>query len=151
DIDVSDRDQSGTQMDHHGYTTSPLGWQNGNGNFYDGLGLGLVRTYYDYKGGKPITFQLFTGECNFTNYHVSPPQTYSCPTDVTPAFAMTRADGYGMVGGLVQGARTYDPTSGEWLTPDAYAGNVHDPMSQKPFIWNGNNAAQFADPTGYLL
>jgi hypothetical protein len=23
-----------------------------------------------------------------------------------------------MLGGLVQGARTYDPTSGLWLTPD---------------------------------
>ena len=48
---------------------------------------------------------------------------------------MTRADGYKMVGGIVQGARTFDSTSDQWLTPDAYAGNVHDPMSQKPFAW----------------
>jgi len=54
-----------------------------------------------------------------------------------------------MVGGIVQGARTYDSTSGQWLTPDAYAGIVQDPMSQKPFIWNGNNPLQWSDPIGY--
>jgi hypothetical protein len=46
-------------------------------------------------------------------------------------------------------ARTYDPTSGQWLTPDAYAGDVHDPMTQKPFMWNNNNPVQWSDPSGY--
>lgn len=62
---------------------------------------------------------------------------------------MARADGYKMVGGIVQDARTYDPTTGQWLTPDAYAGDVHDPMSQKPFMWNNNNPVQWSDPSGY--
>jgi len=62
---------------------------------------------------------------------------------------MQRPDGYSMVGGYVQGARTYDPTGGQWLTPDPYAGNVHDPMSQKPFMWNDNNPVQWTDPSGY--
>ena len=32
-----------------------------------------------------------------------------------------------MFGGIVPGARTFDPVSGQWLTPDAYAGDVSDP------------------------
>lgn len=35
------------------------------------------------------------------------------------------------------------------MTPDAYAGNINSPTSQKPFIWNANNALEYADPTGY--
>ena len=37
----------------------------------------------------------------------------------------------------------------QWTTPDAYAGDVHDPMSQKPYMWNGNNPVQYSDPSGY--
>ena len=59
------------------------------------------------------------------------------------------ADGYKMVGGAVQGARIYDPSSGQWLTPDSYSGDVRDPMSQKPFIWNNNNPMAYADPSGF--
>jgi hypothetical protein len=48
-----------------------------------------------------------------------------------------------------QGVRTFDTTVGQWNTPDAYAGDVHDPMSQKPYMWNRNNPYQYSDPTGY--
>ena len=48
-----------------------------------------------------------------------------------------------------QGVRTSDFSVGQWNTPDAYAGEVHDPMSQKPFMWNRNNANAYADPSGY--
>ena len=48
-----------------------------------------------------------------------------------------------------QGVRTYDASVGQWTTPDAYAGDVRDPMSQKPFMWNKNNPYEFADPSGY--
>jgi RHS repeat-associated protein len=64
---------------------------------------------------------------------------------------MLRDDGYSMVGGLVQGARTFDMTSNQWLTPDAYAGDVGDPASQKPFMYNNNNPVEWSDPSGYLL
>ena len=33
--------------------------------------------------------------------------------------------------------------------PDPYAGDVRDLMSQKPFVWNGNNPVEFNDPSGY--
>lgn len=50
---------------------------------------------------------------------------------------------------IIQGVRTYDPLQGQWTTPDAYAGEVHDPMSQKSYVWNRNDAIQYADPSGY--
>jgi hypothetical protein len=39
---------------------------------------------------------------------------------------------------------------GQWTTPDAYAGDVHDPMTQKPFMWDRNNPYQYADPSGLV-
>jgi hypothetical protein len=52
----------------------------------------------------------------------------------------------------IVGARAlHDAASGQWLTPDAYAGDVRDPMSQKPFMWNGNNSLLYSDPSGYTI
>jgi hypothetical protein len=34
----------------------------------------------------------------------------------------------------MNGVRAFDPALGSWITPRAYAGNIHDPMSQKPFM-----------------
>ncbi|MDP9023802.1 MAG: hypothetical protein M3N13_00320, partial [Candidatus Eremiobacteraeota bacterium] len=47
-----------------------------------------------------------------------------------------------------QGVRTFDPAVGQWNSPDAYAGEVHDPMSQKPFMWNRDNPYTYNDPSG---
>lgn len=93
--------------------------------------------------------QLATGSA--TNPFILLMFAYTCPLNTAPTYAMTRSDGYAMVGGIVQGARTYDPTSGQWLTPDAYAGDVEDPMSQKPFMWNANNPVEWSDPSGYCV
>ncbi|MDP9024862.1 MAG: hypothetical protein M3N13_05795 [Candidatus Eremiobacteraeota bacterium] len=54
-------------------------------------------------------------------------------------------DGWTFDNNTWQGVRTYDASVGQWNTPDAYAGDVHDPMSQKPFMWNHNNPYQFSD------
>lgn len=48
-----------------------------------------------------------------------------------------------------QGARAYDPVAQQWTAPDAYAGDVHDPMSQRSYMWNRNNPLQYQDPSGY--
>ncbi|MBV9719277.1 MAG: hypothetical protein JOZ77_08155 [Candidatus Eremiobacteraeota bacterium] len=61
----------------------------------------------------------------------------------------SREDGYSYSTYAVQGVRTYDSTSQQWTTPDAYAGDVNDPMSQKPFMWNDNNPVEWSDPSGY--
>jgi 5-methylcytosine-specific restriction endonuclease McrA len=50
---------------------------------------------------------------------------------------------------MVQGVRIADPTTATWNTPDAYAGDVHDPMSQKSFMYNNNNPFVYSDPSGY--
>ena len=60
-----------------------------------------------------------------------------------------KSDGFSDGQNTFQGVRTYDPQAGVWTTPDAYRGDVHDPMSQKPYMWNGNNPYAFSDPSGY--
>ncbi len=64
---------------------------------------------------------------------------------------MPRTDGLTDGFDTIQGARSYDNTSGSWTTPDAYAGDVHDPMSQKSFMWNDNNPVEYNDPSGYCI
>jgi hypothetical protein len=71
------------------------------------------------------------------------------PLTNTPGSISARKDGYQIAQLTVQGMRAFDSTSSQWTTPDAYAGNMHDPMSQKPFMWNKNNSLEYSDPTGY--
>jgi hypothetical protein len=66
-------------------------------------------------------------------------------------FEYIHPDGFETLFGTIQGTRISDPYNATWTTPDAYAGNVHDPMTQKPFMWNGNNPYQYSDPTGYEI
>ncbi|MEA2688169.1 MAG: hypothetical protein QOD51_776, partial [Candidatus Eremiobacteraeota bacterium] len=46
--------------------------------------------------------------------------------------------------------RAVEASSGQWTTPDAFAGVVHDPMSQKSFMWDNNNPYSYSDPTGFF-
>lgn len=72
------------------------------------------------------------------------------PSDVGAVFAPSREDGYTDIwGNTFQGVRVYDPVMAQWTAPDAYAGDAADPMSQKPFMWNGNNPVSYEDPSGY--
>ncbi|MGD0967783.1 MAG: DUF6531 domain-containing protein [Candidatus Aquilonibacter sp.] len=63
---------------------------------------------------------------------------------------MFRTDGITDGFNILQGPRTVDSSSGTWTTPDAYAGNVNDPNSQKSYMWNNNNPVAYSDPSGYL-
>jgi YD repeat-containing protein len=145
DIYVADWDQTGEQQASHGWVGSAYG-NSHVGNWYSSWAAGTARNVALAKlnTSKQISFQI-NGSCNFTAQNS---QYYSCPI-FFPTFAMLRADGYQMIGGLVQGARTFDMTSNQWLTPDAYAGDVHDPASQKPFMYNNNNPVEWSDPSGY--
>ena len=49
----------------------------------------------------------------------------------------------------IQGVRAVDGNLTQWTTPDAYAGSVHDPASQKPYMYEGNNSYAYSDPSGY--
>lgn len=62
---------------------------------------------------------------------------------------MPRTDGLTDNADSIQGVRTFDNTAGVWTTPDALAGVVTDPRSQKSYMWNGNNPVQYEDPTGF--
>ena len=135
---VSDRDISGSIVSQHnndgydGLSVVPAGWSSHCGN-----GLGL-----DAGGGGPIG-------CT-----TSPVAAIGIPssqyrTQRAQLFPYTRPDGFDMAGVTIQGVRVYDSASGTWTTPDAYEGNVHDPMSQKAFMWNRNNPYAYSDPSGY--
>jgi YD repeat-containing protein len=147
---VADWDQTGEQQSSHGIilTSYPSGFQS-TGTWYNTWSPGGARNVFITKmnQGTQINPEQQHGSCGFTDPHNN---TYeSCPS-FTPTFAMLRKDGYNMAGGLVQGARTFDMTSNQWLTPDAYAGDAHDPASQKPFMYNNNNPVEWSDPSGYV-
>ncbi len=59
-------------------------------------------------------------------------------------------DGYSDGYNVFQGVRAYDPQLQTWTTPDAYAGDVRDPASQKPYMYNRNNPFEYADASGYF-
>ncbi len=63
--------------------------------------------------------------------------------------AAAREDGYAVRGLMIQGVRSYDSNTEQWTTPDAYKGDVHDPMSQRSYMWNNNNPIAYSDPSGY--
>jgi RHS repeat-associated protein len=51
----------------------------------------------------------------------------------------------------LQGVRSFDPGNASWTTPDAFAGITHDPMSQKSYMYDGNNPIVYSDPTGFYV
>ena len=46
-------------------------------------------------------------------------------------------------------ARYYDPTLGRFISRDAYAGNLSDPMSQHKYQYAHANPVVNTDPSGY--
>jgi hypothetical protein len=64
-------------------------------------------------------------------------------------FDTNRADGYNFGTFRINGVRAFDAKLGSWTTPDAYAGDVHDPASQQRYMWNRNNPYEYSDPSGY--
>jgi hypothetical protein len=70
------------------------------------------------------------------------------PLPVDDASTQPGSDGLLLPDGvLVQGVRSYDSDTGQWTAPDAYAGDVHDPMSQQSYMWNNNNSIAYSDLT----
>lgn len=62
---------------------------------------------------------------------------------------MPRRDGLTDNFDTFQGVRSYDSTAGTWTAPDAYAGDVRDPATEKAYMWNGNNPVGYADLSGF--
>lgn len=142
-LTVADRNQNGIAES----------WHSTAANGTSGYGPWLNYSYSIAAQGRlgfPVDGQTNWGSCGGV--------AGACPSFPDPPTAMdgltidySRADGYGYGPYAVQGARSYDSTSQQWLTPDAYGGNVHNPMSQKPFVWNENNPLEYSDPSGYAV
>ena len=95
-------------------------------------------------------FQHTTQSCGTSSSFVPPAfGPYQTPVGRGGMLLIPKADGFNDGVNTFQGVRTYDPQAGVWTTPDAYHGDVHDPMSQKPYMWNGNNPYTYSDPSGY--
>jgi hypothetical protein len=134
-LQIVDRDVSGKYASKH------------NGAFYGGVSLGS--TLYKNKDQPAVSIpQIFWGS---TNDPLCGPRTGSTAATCAPAgnFEYDRLEGFEYFGLTMQGARAVDESTGKWTTPDAYAGDVHDPLSQKPFMWDRNNAYAYSDPSGF--
>jgi YD repeat-containing protein len=120
-----------------------------NNSLYYGISFG-VRKFGPYKGGNGLGSlgggglvpTIFSGSTS------APPCTVASCGFSTP-YRYSRLEGFDWGNLTVQGVRTVDAMSGQWTTPDPFAGDVHDPMSQKAFMWDRNNPYEYSDPSGY--
>jgi YD repeat-containing protein len=124
-LTVLDRDYAGVQVSAHD-ASGYAGW-----NFTSGSHRRYLAAS---RGGTPSPFEA------------PPTSSYSG----APSLALyVHPDGFEAPFGTVQGVRVSNDL-GQWTSPDAYAGDVHDPMSQKAYAWNRNNPYQYSDPSGFV-
>lgn len=88
---------------------------------------------------------------DFTGALGDPPNAnrQMCTSYNEPPIWQPSADGFTDGYNMLQGVRNYDPALSTWSTPDAYQGEIGDPMSQHAYMWNRNNSFAYADPSGY--
>jgi YD repeat-containing protein len=63
--------------------------------------------------------------------------------------AMPSPDGIADDFNIINGVRAYDPQLGTWETPDAYSGEIMDPMTMSSYAYADNNSANLKDFSGY--
>jgi hypothetical protein len=97
-----------------------------------------------------------------SGWYTSAPITYTFPTTrqtyylgggnpvdfSTLGLITSRDDGYNFNVAVVQGVRDYDPATGTFMSRDLEQGELDDPKSEYPYVWNRNNPVQFNDPSG---
>lgn len=144
---VYDRDQSGTAVNEHWGTE---------------FGQLNVDNIHPIQMGRCPGKTLISDNASCTATGNSPAPSSGGPSDYygqdenttwsgAAPLDTTRQDGYFDGSLAIQGVRAYDPQMNQWTTPDAYSGDVHDPMSQHPYMWNGNNPVEYSDPSGYVV
>ena len=146
---VYDRDWSGTSVNSHF-------WNGGSTYGFGFLTADNVHTFLaQCKGYSPTLGS--GGTCSEQQNPPAPSVGGPAPgtnsqtwTGGKPTLDASREDGYFDGSVSFQGVRAYDPNMNQWTTPDAYSGDVHDPMSQHPYMWNANNPVQYSDPSGYV-
>ncbi len=151
---------SATQCASYGFSVEGLANYNPSNGYVAvqdrGL-LGQVVAKHDalsFSGMTPVgrnSRNYFVGIIGSTAPNSGGPDTISGPPGPFGTATGTKIalDGWTLDNNTWQGVRTYDASVGQWNTPDAYAGDVDDPMSQKPFMWNRNNPYEYSDPTGF--
>lgn len=48
-------------------------------------------------------------------------------------------------------ARSYDPATGRFLSPDTYPLDYHNPVEFNRYVYTANTPINFSDPSGYSL
>jgi hypothetical protein len=129
-ITVTDRDMTGSQVAAH-TATAFSAWSSAP----------PTKPYHVLCNGCKNELGYVSGAISSGDAEYAPATQY---------LSTGRTDGYDDgYGNTFQGVRAYDENTSQWTAPDAYAGDVHDPMSQKPFMWNRNNPLEYEDPSGY--
>ena len=136
---VYDRDWSGTTINEHFSLATPFGSETAAFS-----ALNINRPYTACTSGNPKC-----GTASSQPAGGGPSNAGGTPPQLT--LDAQRNDGYYDGTNAFQGVGVYDPSANQWTTPDAYAGDVHDPMSQKPYMWNDNNPMAYDDPSGYCI
>jgi hypothetical protein len=72
------------------------------------------------------------------------------PVGAGGTLGMPRTDGFTDGFDTIQGTRTYNTQNGNWTSPDAYPGIDRSPISQKSYLWNGDDPMDNMDPSGYF-
>ncbi len=142
---VYDRDQTGTTVNLHLAET-------GTTAGFTFLTADNVHTFLGQCKGGGMGSE---GTCSQSqlppNPSVGGPSDQNIASISAPPLDAKREDGYFDGTIAIQGVRAYDPNMNQWTAPDAYSGDVHDPMSQHPYMWNDNNPVQYLDPSGYAV
>ncbi len=127
----------------------------GDVNPTDSAFAGLV-AYDRDRSGTVIQCNSTAGNSGFINPADANPNGIACTTQaggftapVMTYLPYVRSDGFAGLPVQINGVRAYDPKLGNWTTPDAYEGDVHDPGSQQRYMWNRNNPYDYSDPSGY--
>ncbi len=133
------------------FSIEGLGEYNPSGSYtavYDRDASGAVVTKHDGYG-----FDKWTSGLRQPGVHGVSATAWGPGSQQYPIFTQydgkLTVDGWTLDNNTWQGVRTFDASIGQWNTPDAYAGDVHDPMSQQPYMWNRNNPYTYSDPSGF--
>lgn len=97
---------------------------------------------------------------NSLGYETNPTPGFTLPSGLasvfgtrfvvpTGLFIASRTDNVTNQLTTFQGTRVYDPSKKDWMTPDAVAGDVDDPESQRAYAYDGNNPVKYEDPSGF--
>jgi hypothetical protein len=145
---VLDRDPTGQVAGSHNAT--------GAGPFFGHTFFPYREFYFDYNQSGSVALNycggyLTAGSANFKMPNSFWPQGPYVTCDYASNGLLFDPRGEGQSDGNldIQGVRTFNSNVVQWTAPDAYSGEVGDPMSEQPYMWDRNNPVSYSDPSGY--